>query len=174
MSTKGHLTGIETFFDKDEVIVTKTCLKGSITYANRTFLRISEYDENEIIGRQHNLIRHPDMPRCVFKLLWARLQAQHEIFAYVVNRSKLGNHYWVLAHVTPSLNSERKVVGFHSSRRVPERAPLEGTIIPLYHDLRQREQQEADPKRGVEASSDMLQAIIQNKGVSYDQFIFSL
>lgn len=174
MQSNTRMTGQETFFDKNDVIVSKTCPKGKITYANRTFLRISEYSEDEVVGQPHNLIRHPDMPRCVFKLLWERLQASREIFAYVLNRTKHGNHYWVLAHVTPSFDSEHCIVGFHSNRRVPERSPLENVIIPLYQTLNQRERQESDPKAGLAASYDLLQAILQDKGVGYDQLIFSL
>lgn len=174
MSSNGRLTGIETFFDKDEVIVSKTCPKGKITYANRTFLSVSEYSEDEVIGKPHNMIRHPDMPRCIFKLLWDRLQDGREIFAYVVNRTKHGNHYWVLAHVTPSFDAEHRIIGFHSSRRVPDRAPLEDVVVPLYRTLSQHERQSADPRDGLLASYDALQAILLDKGVGYDQFIFSL
>lgn len=174
MSNAGTLTGQEVFFGKDDVIVSKTCPKGTVTYANRTFLTISEYSEAEIIGRPHSVIRHPHMPRCIFKLLWDRLGEGREIFAYVLNRTKHGNHYWVLAHVTPSFDAERKVVGFHSNRRVPERQPLEGVIIPFYSALSARERQAADPKAGLRESSEMLQAMLRDKGVGYDQFIFSL
>jgi len=174
MPTNGPFTGIETFFDKDDVIVSKTSPKGMITYANRTFLAVSEFSEDDVIGKPHNLIRHPDMPRCIFKLLWETLQGGREIFAYVVNRTKHGNHYWVLAHVTPSFDADHIIVGFHSSRRVPDRGPLEETIIPLYRTLRQHEQQAADPKAGLQASYDALMGTLQEKGLRYDQFIFSL
>ena len=97
-----HLTGVERFFDKDEIIVSKTDLKGRMTYCNDVFLRIAGYTEQELLGQPHSIIRHPDMPRCVFKLLWDTIGAGKEIFAYVINRAKNGDHYWVLAHVTPS------------------------------------------------------------------------
>jgi PAS domain S-box-containing protein len=174
MSRNDRTTGVETFFDRNDVIVSKTNTKGMITYANRTFLRISEYTEAEVIGQPHNLIRHPHMPRCVFKLLWETLQSGHEMFAYIVNRSRLGNHYWVLAHVTPSFDAERRVVGFHSNRRVPDREPLEGVVIPLYRKLLERERRAADPKDGLQASCEMFQEFLQEKAMRYDQFIFSL
>src|SRR5690348_3792647 len=63
-------TDVEVFFDKDDIIVSKTDLKGHITYANKTFCGIAGYTEREVIGQPHSLIRHPDMPRAVFKLLW--------------------------------------------------------------------------------------------------------
>jgi len=168
------LTGIERFFDQDQVIVTKTNPAGLITYANRIFLDVSEYEEGEVLGKPHNIIRHPDMPRCLFRKLWRRIKAGKEMFAFVVNRTRLGNHYWVLAHITPSFDAEQRIIGFHSSRRVPERDPLERVIIPLYRDLVARERAAPDPDAALAASEAHLSAILQDKGVGYDQFIFSL
>jgi len=99
------LTGVERFFDADEVIVSKTDLKGRITYANRVFQRVAGYGEAELMGAPHSIVRHPAMPRCVFKLLWDTLEAKQEIFAYVINRARNGDHYWVFAHVTPSFDA---------------------------------------------------------------------
>lgn len=70
-----RLTGVERHFDEHEIIVSKTDLKGRITYANDTFLRVAGYRENEILGQPHSIIRHPDMPRCVFVLLWQTIEA---------------------------------------------------------------------------------------------------
>ena len=168
-----QLTGVERVFDPDSVIVSKTNLQGVITYANRTFLEVSEYRESEVVGKPHNMIRHPDMPRCIFRLLWETLKGGHEMFAYVVNRTRLGNHYWVLAHVTPSLDAEQRLVGFHSNRRVPDRTALETVIVPLYARLRAAEHAAPDPEAGLRASTDLLHRMLQDKGVGYDQFIFS-
>src|SRR5262245_50009336 len=96
------LTGRERSFGQDDIIVSKTDLKGRLIYANRVFLDIADLTLKETIGQPHSLIRHPHMPRCIFKLLWERIQAGKELFAYVMNRSKNGDHYWVIAHVTPS------------------------------------------------------------------------
>src|ERR1017187_6768808 len=86
------LTGKERFFGEEEIFVSKTDLKGHITYANEVFLRVAGYDEEEVLGQPHSMIRHPAMPRCVFKLLWDQIQVGREIFAYVVNRAKTGDH----------------------------------------------------------------------------------
>jgi PAS domain S-box-containing protein len=94
--------GIERFFEEDEIIVSKTDPKGIITYANQVFLRTAQYQEEEILGAPDNIIRHPDMPRCVFDLLWKTIASGLEIFAYVKNMAKNGDHYWVFAHVTPT------------------------------------------------------------------------
>lgn len=93
--TKMVPTGVERFFREDEVIVSKTDLKGRLTYVNRVFINISGYQEPELLGEPHSLIRNPEMPRSVFKLLWDTIGAGREIFAYVNNMSKNGDHYWV-------------------------------------------------------------------------------
>lgn len=118
---KTSLTGVERTFSPDEIIVSKTDLTGKITYGNRTFYRLAGLEESDCLGVQHNLIRHPEMPRAVFKLLWDTIAAGEEIFAYVVNRSANGDHYWVFAHVTPSRDNSGRIVGYHSNRRVPNK-----------------------------------------------------
>lgn len=174
MAQNATLTGRERFFDKNEIIVSKTDIKGHIQYANPVFMRIGGFEEDELIGTPHSILRHPHMPRCVFKLLWERIQAGQEIFAYVVNRAKNGDHYWVLAHVTPSFDANGKVTGYHSNRRVPERKIIEGTIIPLYQKLLAVEQSRSNSKDGMNAAYETLTAILNDKGISYDEFIFSL
>lgn len=93
-------TGQARTFAPDELIVSKTDPKGRITYANDVFLRVSGYELDEVIGQPHNIIRHPEMPRAVFRLLWRQLAAGQEVFAFINNLAKNGDHYWVLAHVT--------------------------------------------------------------------------
>jgi len=85
-------TSRERLWGEEEIIVSKTDLKGIITYANRTFLKVSGYSEEELLGKPHSIIRHPDMPRCVFKLLWDTIEAGREILAYVKNMAKNGDH----------------------------------------------------------------------------------
>jgi PAS domain S-box-containing protein len=168
------LTGRERFFDKDEIIVSKTDLKGKILYANRVFLRVGGFEEDEIIGAPHSILRNPEMPRCIFKLLWDTIQAGDECFAYVVNRAKNGDHYWVLAHVTPSHDVMGNVNGYHSNRRVPNKAVLSNTIAPLYKKLLDQENSFGNAKDGMNAAHATLTNILKEKGLSYDQFIFSL
>ncbi len=166
-------TGRERFFDEDEIIVSKTDLKGIITYANRTFIRIAGYSEEELLGKPHNLIRHPDMPRCVFKLLWDTLQAGDEIFAYVINLCKNGDHYWVFAHVTPSFDEHGSISGYHSSRRVPDRRCVE-RASEIYALLKRKEDSYSDWRDGMRAATDLLVEHLGGLGVQYDQFVLTL
>lgn len=163
----------EITFNRNEIIVSKTDLTGRITYANATFARVAGYRRDELIGVPHSIIRHPDMPRAVFKLLWDQIGAGREIFAYVKNLAKNGDFYWVFAHVTPSYD-EGAVVGYHSSRRVAERRVLAEAIEPLYAELRAIETAHASPKDGLAASFSRLMDIAKSKAASYDELIFSL
>jgi PAS domain S-box-containing protein len=166
-------TGRECPFGEDELIVTKTNLKGHITYANDVFLRLSKYPTKQVMGAPHSLIRHPDMPRCIFKLLWDSIQAKKEIFAYVVNMAMDGDHYWVFAHVTPTLDAQQNVVGFHSNRRKPNPEQV-AKIKDLYGKLRAEEQRHDNRKDGMLRGYDMLMDMLKEKGLEYDEFIFSI
>jgi PAS domain S-box-containing protein len=168
------LSGVERFFEDEEIIVSKTDLKGRLTYVNDVFLKLASYTEKECLGEPHSKIRNPDMPRCIFNLLWDTIQDGREIFAYVVNRSANGDHYWVLAHVTPSKDQSGNVIGYHSNRRVPNREILENTIMPLYKSLLAEEQKHPNSKDGMEASMAMVTSLLQEKGMAYDEFIAGL
>jgi PAS domain S-box-containing protein len=164
----------EVFFDEHELIVSKTDLKGRITYANQTFCKISSYPESEVVGKPHSIVRHPDMPRAVFKLLWDTLAEGREIFAYVKNMSRTGDFYWVFAHVTPSSDRDGKLCGFHSNRRVPDRKVVENTIAPLYAAVLEEEHKHRNGQTGLTAGYERLTSYLKAKNTSYDQFIFSL
>lgn len=173
MRTKVQPTGRESHFSEDEIIVTKTDLKGRITYANDVFLRVSKYAAREVIGQPHAMIRHPDMPRCIFKMLWDAIEARSEIFAYVVNLASDGDHYWVLAHVTPSFDDRGNVVGYHSMRRKPSAAQV-ARIQPIYRRLLEEERSPASRKDGMTAAHDHLLSMLKAEGTTYDRFVLSL
>jgi PAS domain S-box-containing protein len=171
MANKATPTGNERFFGEDEIIVSKTDLTGRIIYANDVFCTIASYTEEEVIGKPHSMIRHPDMPRAVFKLLWDTIASGREIFAYVMNMAKNGDHYWVLAHVTPSFDSNGNVIGYHSNRRTPDRGKL-ATIQKLYKILLEEERRHSDKRRGLEASMALLEKALGEKQMPYEQFIW--
>lgn len=151
-----------------EFIVSKTDLKGNIIYGNETFIEMSGYTEAELLNAPHNILRHEDMPKVVFKLLWERIQEPEGLYAYVKNKTKNGDYYWVFAYVTPSYDPSGNKVGYYSVRRAPSVKAIR-TIEPLYRELLQIERQ-----NGVSASQTRLNAILNEKGVTYDQFVFDL
>lgn len=167
------LNGVERTFKESEIIVSKTDPKGIITYANDIFLKVSGYTEKEILGKPHNYIRHPDMPHCVFKLLWDTIKSGKEIFAYVINTAKNGDYYWVLAHVTPSFDAKGNIIGYHSNRRSPRKEAVK-KIEEIYAALRAEEEKHSTTKAGTDAAFKMLVDLLTSKNISYDEFVLSL
>ncbi|MFN8168258.1 MAG: PAS domain-containing protein [Candidatus Nanopelagicales bacterium] len=166
-------TGVERSFAPDEIIVTKTDLQGRITYANEVFLRVSALAEDEAVGRPHNLIRHPDMPRGVFRLLWDRLQSRQELFAYVLNMATDGSHYWVFAHVTPSVGSTGATIGYHSNRRLPSRTAV-SAIQPLYREMLAAEASAGSANEAAARGYQVLVDTLAERGQTYDEFVWTL
>ncbi|SIQ08686.1 PAS domain-containing protein [Marinobacterium stanieri] len=156
----------------DEFIVSKTDTRGVITYCNRTLMRISGFSESELFGKQHNIIRHPDMPRGAYRLMWQLLRNGDEFFGYVKNLCRDGSYYWVLANVTPDINADGKLVGYYSVRRKPTRKAI-ATIEPIYKRMLDVERQ-AGAKDAPDASVALLKQLCAEQGVSYDQFIIQL
>ncbi len=161
-------TSVERSLKEDDFIVSKTDLKGRIIYGNKMFIELSGYSEEELLNKPHSILRHPDMPKAIFKLLWSRIQEGKEIFAYVKNLCKDGAYYWVFANVTVTRDVHGNTRDYHSVRRKPSQRALE-TIKPLYEKLLQEER-----SGGVEASERLLEKILNEKGVGYDEFVLSL
>lgn len=174
MAIDRSITNVERTFQWDDVIVSKTDLAGKITYANEVFIDISGYTEEELLGAPHSILRHPAMPRCVFKFLWDRIADGHEVFAYVINRARNGDHYWVFAHVTPCYDKAGQLMGYHSNRRVPK--PEAVTIVkPLYETLLGIEEKASDRKTGLEQSFAALVKTIGDLGFdSYDRLVMTI
>ena len=156
------------FLNDNDFIVSKTDARGKIIYGNKTFINISGYEESELLGAPHSILRHPDMPKIVFKLLWDRLQKKEEIFAYVKNMCKDGSYYWVFANATATLNTNGTIRDFHSVRRKPSKKALD--VIPgIYVQLL-----EAERTGGMDASLNLLNFVLNEQGVTYDEFVLSL
>ncbi|NOT43392.1 MAG: PAS domain S-box protein [Acidobacteria bacterium] len=166
-------TGREVSFREDEIIVSKTDLHGIIRYANDVFIRVSGYSESELIGQPHSILRHPDMPRAVFSLLWETIKARRELFAYVVNLTRSGDHYWVFAHVTPSFDLQGQHVGYHSNRRVPHPDAL-AAVRTLYASLLAEERRHPNRQAAIDASTALLHQQLRAAGTGYDEFVFGL
>lgn len=166
-------TGIERTFGEDELIVSKTDPTGRITYANEVFFRISGYTEAEVLGQPHNLVRHPDMPRCAFAYVWQTLESGKEVFAFVKNLAKNGDHYWVFAHITPDWRPDGTLLGYHSSRR-SIRPSARDAIEPVYRALLEAERRMGPPRAQVDAGLALLQATLAGRKQSYEQLVFAL
>ena len=163
---------VERVMREDDFIVSMTNPKGIITYGNRTFIEFSGYSEPELLGSQHNIIRHPDMPRAVFKLLWDKIQNKEECFAYVKNMSKDGGFYWVFTNVTPNFDANENITGYFSVRRKPKASGIK-TMAEVYRIMLEAEKK-AGPANAIAASTKILVDILKDKGLSYDELVLAI
>ena len=134
MKVNTPVTNNEILMKEDTILVTRTDLKGRITYANDAFIAISGFSKHELIGANHNVVRHPDMPPAAFKDLWDTVRAGETWQGYVKNLRKDGGYYWVKATVIPNVR-QGKVIGYTSVRRKPSREMVERSI-EIYRSLR--------------------------------------
>ncbi len=163
-------TGVERSLGDDDFIVTKTDAKGRILYANRIFIALSGFSEAELLGSQHNIIRHPDMPRSVFKLLWDTIATGQEFIGYVKNMAKDGSYYWVLATVTPDRDAQHNISGYTSVRRKPRATAVKAATV-LYKDMLAAEGR-AGARDAIDAGAAVLNQALNGK--SYEQFVLAL
>jgi methyl-accepting chemotaxis protein len=134
MKLNTPVTNNEVNMTKGTILVTRTDLQGKITYANDDFLKISGYSHEEVIGENHNLVRHPDTPSEIFEDLWTSIKAMRPWAGCIKNRAKNGDYYWVHANVIPQFE-QGKLIGYMSVRYAPKKAELaEG--IALYQGFK--------------------------------------
>lgn len=165
-------TLVEQFMQDGEYIVSTTDPTGRITSANDVLLRFSGYRADELIGRQHNILRHPDMPRAVFALAWETIANGEGFFGYIKNLSKDGSFYWVFAHIFPLFDDEGRPSGYKSIRRKPRANALIG-VATLYAAMCQAEA-EAGPRDAIAAGQAVLARVLAEKGQSYEAFVAAL
>ncbi|WP_310440535.1 PAS domain-containing protein [Sulfuricurvum sp.] len=162
------MAGKEVFFLDNQFIVSKTDTSGKIIYGNELFVQISGYSESELLNQPHNILRHPDMPATVYKHLWDNIKQKEEVFAYVINRTRNQDFYWVFAHITASLDDNNKIIAYHSVRRKPDIQALDA-IKPLYQALLK-----AERSGGVQSGEALLNTELQKRKVTYNEFVLSL
>lgn len=173
MNSNTQPTNKELVMRDDDFIVSKTNLKGQITYINQTFIKFAGYRQSETYLHQHKLVRHPEMPKAVFDLLWKTIQSGKEFNGYIKNMHKDGSYYWVFANVTPSFDNNNNIIGYYSVRRKPNPQAIEA-IKPLYQKMLLAEKNTHSSKAAIVAGSQILETMLEQQGVDYEQFIFSL
>ncbi|RLA78824.1 MAG: histidine kinase [Epsilonproteobacteria bacterium] len=145
--------------DPKRSIVSETDAKGKITFANDYFIEISGYSREELIGKPHSIVRHPDMPKVVFKLLWETIKAGKNINAVVKNMAKDGRYYWIFTEFEIRRdNDTQKIIGYHASRKTISKHVIE-VIAKLYKKLL-----EIEKTQGIEASEKYLVEFLKEKG----------
>ncbi len=163
-----NITSNEKKLGDNDFIVSKTDTKGKIIYCNEIFAKMAGYPPADLIGANHNLIRHPDMPRVAFKLVWDKIQKKEEFFGFVKNLSADGSYYWVLAYITADLDSRGNIVSYTSVRRKPPQSAID-TIEPIYKLLL-----DAEKRGGMEASAKILNDFLAEHKLEYDEFVINL
>lgn len=172
MTTKIIPTSEEIRMEEEDFIVSKTDAKGKITYCNEIFIRFSGYEEIDLIDQPHNIIRHPDMPRSVYRMMWNTLQKQQEFLGIVKNLSKTGAYYWTFANVTPSFDEQGQTIGYYSVRRQPSREIIE-ILSPIYQQMVDEESKHQSSQEAMDASIQILNDAIAAQGVTYNEFIYT-
>jgi PAS domain S-box-containing protein len=167
-----HHASREVLLGPNELIITKTDISGHITYANPVFMRIAGYSEVQLLGQPHNIIRHPEMPRGAFRLMWKTLQAGNEFFGVVKNYTSDGNYYWVFANITPDYGRDQALSGYFSVRRQADRKAIEA-VQPVYAEMCRIESLHSKSE-APDVSMNWLLGQMQQQGTDYEQFILGL
>jgi PAS domain S-box-containing protein len=156
----------EVDWNKTKVLLSKTDTKGTILYANEAFIDVSGYDEFELIGQPHNVIRHPDMPKVIFKFLWDSIKSKENIHAIIKNMSKTGRYYWVITDFKIIADSDGEIVGYFGTRKsVPEDIIVK-FIEPLYKKLVHIEE-----VSGIGASENYLVGFLEERKKTYMEYV---
>jgi PAS domain S-box-containing protein len=155
-------------FSKKKFIVSKTDIKGDIIFINKNFSEVSGYSETELIGQPHNILRHPDMPKAVFFLVWKSLLAGNPISGVIKNLAKDGRYYWVIADLETKMDTQGNIKSLVAFRRSPPQDVID-SVTELYRTMLAIEK-----KHGMEQSIIYLQAFLEEQEVTYDEFIAEL
>jgi PAS domain S-box-containing protein len=157
-------TNIEHKVTSVDIVVSKSNEAGDVTYANPIFYKLSGYSQGELLDKPHSIIRHPDMPKIVFKFLWDNLHEGNDVNAFVKNLSKDGGYYWVFAHIRVAKNPDGSFRNYVSTRKAMKSSARE-IIEPLYAHLL-----EVEKSGGMDASLKELEAFLSDNGASLATF----
>ena len=166
---KREIIDKEVTWDKTQVIMSKTNARGIIEYANEVFVDVCGYEDYELMGQPHSIIRHPDMPKVLFKVLWEKLKNGENFHAIVKNLAKSGRYYWVITDFDISRNDEGEIINYFARRRSVPQEVITNHIEPLYRKLLQIE-----GASGIEYSEKYLNGFLEERNKTYVQYILEL
>ena len=155
----------EIIINKNDVLVTRTDHSGIINYANDTFMKVTGFSESEIIGKAHNIIRHPDMPKAIFYIMWKNIKRRKNIVAIVKNCAKNGDYYWVATDFRHEEDFSGAIKNYVAFRRPINQDNIE-VIERLYSKLL-----EIEETSGMEASVKYFNRYLKDRDMSYTEFI---
>ncbi len=155
----------EIIIPDDLVLISVTDPKGNIIETNDNFTNISGYSEDELIGSSHNIIRHPDMPKIMFKIVWDHIMDKENVMAVVKNLAKDGRYYWVVTDFVTQVDADRNIVNYTAYRR-PVHDRVKQAVIPLYKALCAIEDVD-----GMKASERFLTDYFEDRNTNYDDMV---
>jgi len=162
---KPTVTGIERELTSVDIIVSKSDEKGNITYVSPIFIKISGYTQGELLGKPHSILRHPDMPKAIFRYLWSNIKEGKNVMAYVKNLCENGDHYWVIADIKVGKNPDGSFRNYMSTRRNIS-TTAKNSIAGLYTKILDEEKTNGD-----EASYAMFDKFLVQQNInSIDDF----
>ena len=156
----------EVQWDKTTTLMSRTNSFGHIIETNQAFQEVSGYSGAELYDQPHSLIRHPDMPKVVFKILWENLKGHNNFHAIIKNLSKSGRYYWVITNFEIVRNQRDEITAFVSHRKALPKALINQHIAPLYERLLKIEK-----ANGLEVSERYFNGFLEDRKTSYDSFI---
>lgn len=159
----------EVDWNKNKVLLSKTDTKGTILYANEDFIDVSGYDEFELIGQPHNIIRHPDMPKVIFKFMWDSIKSSNNIHVVIKNMSKTGRYYWVVTDFKIIADSDGEIVGYFGTRKSVPEDIITKFIDPLYKKLLHIEE-----ASGMLASEEYLVGFLEERKKTFSEYVDQL
>jgi PAS domain S-box-containing protein len=151
--------------DPSKISMSKTDPKGIIEYANKDFMDACGFEEYELMGQAHNIVRHPDMPRMIFKFMWQRLHQGKGLYAVVKNKTKKGDYYWVITQLTTKLDATGKIISHYAKRKA---APQE--VIYRFDKL-YKKLKSIEDNQSIEVAEKYFTGLLEENNMSYDEFV---
>lgn len=158
----------EIILDPNNVIISITDLKGTIEYCNDEFLELTGFDASILVGSKHNLLRHDEMPRALYKYIWGRLKKEEELSAIIKNNIKSGGYYWAIVDFLIRRDDDGNIIGYRSNSR-PVSKKVISEITPIYEKLLYLEN-----LSGIDLAVDFLNDYFTRRTTNYDEFIEQL
>ena len=159
----------EVQWDKTKTLISETDVKGTITNVNDVFCAVAHYSASELIGQPHNLIRHPDMPKLIFKLLWDNLKVGNNFVGVIKNLAKTGEYYWVVTDFEMRRDAMGNITHYIGRRKSVPEAAINNYLAPFYESLLKMEK-----IGGVELSSLFFKNYLTKQGKDYIDFVISI
>ena len=161
----------ELYLDVNDFIVTKTDKSGRITYCNDAFMEFSGFLEEDLLGKNDDVIYHDEMPRSVFQLMKDTLQQENEFIGIIKNKRKNGGAFWSFINVTPSFDSKNQLLGYLSIHRYPHAKAID-FFAPLYQEMLAKEQQLSGSANSLDESLHIMMSAVAISG-DYNEHVSS-